>query len=84
MAQFQVDYIEERDDYLASSRGCGFKPQQRRCVVASNKYLINCLVLVQPDFEINEVLNSIIIVCVRCGGWGVGEGFAIEWDAWYF
>ena len=42
--------------------------------MASNKYLINCLVLVQPDFEINEVLNSIIIVRV-----GVGEGFAIEW-----
>ena len=39
--------------------------------MASNKYLINCLVLVQPDFEINEVLNSIIIVRVRC--WG-GEG----------
>ena len=36
--------------------------------VASNKYLINYLVLVQPDFEINEVLNSIIIVRVRCGG----------------
>ena len=62
MAQFQVDYIEERGDLLASSRGCGFEPQQRHCVVASNKYLINCLVLVQPDFEINEVLNSIIIV----------------------
>ena len=46
-------------------------------IVVSNKYLINCLVLVQPDFEINEVLNSIIIVPVRCGGWG--EGFAIEW-----
>ena len=44
--------------------------------MASNKYLINCLVLVQPDFEINEVLNTIIIVRVRCG---VGEGFAIEW-----
>ena len=43
--------------------------------MASNKYLINCLVLVQPNFEINEVLNSIIIV--RCGGWG--GGFAIEW-----
>ena len=40
--------------------------------MASNKYLINCLVLVQPDFEINEVLNSIIIVRVRCvGGGGV-------------
>ena len=38
--------------------------------MASNKYLINCLVLVQSDFEINEVLNSIIIVHVRC--WGVG------------
>ena len=36
--------------------------------MASNKYLINCLVLVQPDFETNEVLNSIIIVGVRCGG----------------
>ena len=73
MAQFQVDYIEERGDLLASSRGCGFEHQQRRCVVASNKYLINCLVLVQADFEINKVLNSIIIVCVRCGG--DGEGF---------
>ena len=57
----------------------GSKPQQRRCVVASNKYLINCLVLVQPDFEINEVLNSIIIVRVMCGGGELGEGFAIEW-----
>ena len=45
----------------------------RRCVLASNKYLINCLVLFQPNFEINEVLNSIMIVRV-----GVGEGFAIE------
>ena len=45
--------------------------------MASNKYMINCLVLVQPDFEINEDLNSIIIVRVRCGG-GVGERFAIE------
>ena len=44
--------------------------------MASNKYLINCLVLVQPDFEINEILNSIIIVRVRC--W-LGEGFVIEW-----
>ena len=40
--------------------------------MASNKYLINCLVLVQPDFEINEVLNSIIIVRVRCEGGGRG------------
>ena len=62
MAKFQVDYIEERGDLLASSRGCGFEPQQRLCIVASNKYLINCLVLVLPDFEINEVLNSIILV----------------------
>ena len=46
----------------------GFMPQQRRCVVASNQYLINCMVLVQPDFEISEVLNSIIIV--RVGVWG--------------
>ena len=51
---------------MASSMGCRFEPQQRRCVVASNKHLINCLVLVQPDFEIKEVLNSIIIVRVRC------------------
>ena len=36
--------------------------------MASNKYLINCLVLVQPDFEINKVLKSILIVRVRCGG----------------
>ena len=41
--------------------------------MASNKYFINCLVLIQLDFEINEVLNSIIIVRV---GWG---GYAIEW-----
>ena len=49
--------------------------------MASNKYLINCLVLVQPDIEINEVLNSLIIVHVRCRGGGRGlplEGFAIE------
>ena len=73
MAQFQVDYIEEGGYLLASSRGCRFEPQQRRCVVASIKHFINCLVLVQPDFEINEVLNSIIIVRVRCGGGGGGE-----------
>ena len=41
--------------------------------MVSNKYLINCLVMVPPDFEINEVLNSIIIV-----GVGRGEGFGIE------
>ena len=51
-------------------------------MVASNKYLINCLVLVQPDFEINEVLNSIIIVLMRCGGGGTGLPF--NGDAWYF
>ena len=51
-----------------------------RCVVASNKYLINCMVLVQSDFEINEVLNSIIIVYVRCGG---GErGLPLNRDVW--
>ena len=52
--------------------GCRFEPQQRRCIMASNKYLINCLVLVQTDFEINKVLNSIIIVRVGVGrgGWG--------------
>ena len=53
---------------MASSRDCRFEPQQRRFIVASNKYLLNCLVLVQSDFEINEVLNSIIIVSVRGGG----------------
>ena len=51
--------------------------------MASNKYLINCcLVLVQPDFEINEVLNSIIIVRVRCGGWG--RGLPLNGDVWSF
>ena len=53
---------------MASSRDCGFEPQQR--LRGGFKQIINCLVLVQPDFEINEVLNSIIIVCVRCGGGG--------------
>ena len=48
--------------------------------MASNKYLINCLVLVQPDFEINEVLNSIIIVCVRCGGGG--RGLPLTGNVW--
>ena len=81
MAQFQVDYIEEHGDYLASSRDCEFEPQQRRCVVASNKYLINCLVLVQSDFEINEVSNSFIIVCV--GGDG-GRGLPLNADVWSF
>ena len=50
--------------------------------MASNKYLINCLVLVQPDFEINEVLNSIIIVRVRSGGgW---RGLPLNRDVWSF
>ena len=82
MAQFQVNYIEEPGDLLASLRGCGFEPQQRRCVVALKKYLINCLVLVQPDFEINEVLNSIIIVLVRFGGGG--RGLPLTGDVWSF
>ena len=42
--------------------------------MASNKYLINCLKLVQPNFEINEVLNGIRIVRVRCRGGGGGGG----------
>ena len=67
---------------MANSRGCGFESQQKRCNVTSNKYLINCLVLVQPDFEINEVLNSIIIVRVRCGGGG--RGLPLNGDVWSF
>ena len=40
--------------------------------MALNKYLILCLVLVQPDFKINEVFNIIIIVwvmgdAIECG-----------------
>ena len=50
--------------------------------MASNKYLINCLVLVQPDFEINQVLNSFIIVHVRCGGGG--RGLPLNGDVWSF
>ena len=51
--------------------------------MASNKCLINCLVVVQPDFEINEILNhSIIIVRVRCGGWG--RGLPLNGDVWSF
>ena len=48
--------------------------------MASNKYLINCLVLVQPDFEINKVLNSIIIVRVRSGG----RVLPLNGDVWSF
>ena len=36
--------------------------------MALNKYLIYCLVLVQSEFEINEILNGIIIVSVGVGG----------------
>ena len=50
--------------------------------VASNKYLINCLVLVQPDFEINEILNRIIIV-LRGVGSG-GRGLPLNGDVWSF
>ena len=60
----------------AKALHCGFK-----------KYLINCLVLVQPDFEINEVLNSIIVVrvCVCVGGGvGVGRGLPLNGDVWSF
>ena len=67
---------------MASSRVCGFEPQQRRFVVASNKYLINCLVLVQPDFEINQVLNSIIIMRVRYGVGG--RDLPLNGDVWSF
>ena len=53
--------------------------------MASNKYMINCLVLVQPDFEIKEDLNSIIIIVrVRCGGGGGGRGLPLNWDVWTF
>ena len=70
---------------MASSRGCGFEPQQRRCFVASNKYWINCLVLVQSDFEINEVLNSVITVRVRCVCVCVcGGGLPLNGDIWSF
>ena len=51
-------------------------------MVASNKYLIYCLVLVQPDFEINKVLNNIINVRVRCGGWC--SGLPLNGDVWSF
>ena len=41
--------------------------------MALNKYLILCLVLVQPDFKINEVLNIIIIVWM---------GVSLDGDVW--
>ena len=52
--------------------------------MVSNKNLINCLVSVQPDFEINEVLNSIIIVHVRCGGGEWGRSLPLNGDVWSF
>ena len=57
--------------------------------MVSSKYLINRLVLVQPDFDINKVLNSIIIVRVRCvyvggGGVGGGRGLPLNGDVWSF
>ena len=52
--------------------------------MALNKYLILCLVLVQPDFKINEVLNIIIIVwvsvCVCVCVWG--GGVPLNVDVW--
>ena len=49
--------------------------------MALNKYLINCLVLAQSDFEINEVLKSIPIVHVRCeGGGGVCHLMGMFWS----
>ena len=48
--------------------------------MTSNKYLNNCLVLVQPNFEINKVLNSIIIVRVGVGG----RGLPLNGDVWSF
>ena len=74
MTNFKVDYIEERGDLFARSRGCKFKPHQRCCIVALNKNLILCLALVKPDFKINEILNNIIIVWVR--------GVPLNVDAW--
>ena len=50
--------------------------------MASNKYLINCLILFQPNFEIKEVLNSIITVRVRCRG--RGRGLPLNGDVWSF
>ena len=68
IAKFKVYYIEECGDLFARSR----ESNQRRCIVALNKYLIVCLVLVQPDFKINRVLKINVIV------W-VGVGIAIVW-----
>ena len=42
--------------------------------MALNKYLILCLVLVQPNFKINKVLNIVIIVWVR--------GVPLNVDVW--
>ena len=46
--------------------------------MAINKYLILCLILVQPEFKINEVLNIIIIVCV----WGGGGRVPLNRNVW--
>ena len=43
------------------------------CSVALNKFLILCMVLVQPDFKINKVLNILIIVRV---------GLPFKGDVW--
>ena len=43
--------------------------------MALSKYLILCLVLIQPNLRINEVLNIIKIVWVRGGG-------ALNVDVW--
>ena len=48
--------------------------------MALNKYLILCLVLVQPDFKINKVLNIIIIVWVSVCVWG--GGVPLNVDVW--
>ena len=50
--------------------------------MASNKYLINCLVLAQLDFEISEVLKSIVGVRVRCVGGG--RSLPLNGDDWSF
>ena len=50
--------------------------------MALNKYLILCLVLVQPDFTMNEVLNIIRIVCVCGGRGGGGGGGALNVHVW--
>ena len=61
MAKFRVDLLRSPVTNLRD-RGLAFS---RLTKGALNKYLILCLVLVQPHFKINEALNIIIIiVCV--------------------